>query len=138
MNSDTFNGSIWPHVCHNRQFFPKGSLIMSEGSLTTGIWIITHGRATRTITATSGSVGQQQLAVETLVPGQSVGWEEITLLMRPDFARQVPSPVPPSHLDLIHSACTSAHALISGTGCKHVERGRLERRSHNICSRKRN
>ena len=87
-----FNNTIWPHVCHNRQFYPKGSLIMSERSLATGVWIITHGHASRTITSNSGGGGQQQLTVETLVPGQSVGWEELTLQMRPDFVRQVLHP----------------------------------------------
>jgi hypothetical protein len=87
---------VWPSVRHNRQFFPKGALIMSEGSLATGVWIITQGCAARTITAVSGNARLQQLTVETLVPGQSVGWEELTLQLRPDFARQVNStPLPP-------------------------------------------
>jgi CRP-like cAMP-binding protein len=98
LDCDVFNNSVWPSVRHNRQFFPKGAPIMSEGSLATGVWIITQGCAARTITAASGNARQQQLAVETLVPGQSVGWEELTLQLRPDFARQVNSPPssPPS------------------------------------------
>ena len=92
LDCDVFNNSVWPSVRHNRQFFPKGAPIMSEGSLATGVWIITQGCAARTITAASGNARQQQLTVETLVPGQSVGWEELTLQLRPDFARQVNSP----------------------------------------------
>lgn len=73
----------------NRQFFPKGSLMMSEGSASTGVWIITHGCAARSIAAAAGDATKQHLVVETLVPGQSVGWEEVTLQMRPEFSRQV-------------------------------------------------
>jgi hypothetical protein len=95
LDCDVFNNSVWPNVRHNRQFFPKGAPIMSEGSMATGVWIITQGCAARTITAVAGNARQQQLTVETLVPGQSVGWEELTLQLRPDFARQVSSTPPP-------------------------------------------
>lgn len=93
LDSSVFNNSIWPIVCHNRQFFPKGSQIMSEGSVATGVWLITHGCASRSISTASDNAGQKQLFIETLVPGQSVGWEELALLMRPEFVRQVSRPL---------------------------------------------
>ena len=89
LDSAVYLSSIWPVVRHNRQFFPKGSVIMQEGSVASGVWVITHGCATRSIAAASSDVRQQQLVIETLVPGQSMGWEELTLQMRPDWMRQV-------------------------------------------------
>ena len=89
LDSATFNSRIWPIVALNRQFFPKGSLMMSEGSASTGVWIITHGCAARSIAAAATDETKQHVVVETLVPGQSVGWEEVTLQMRPEFTRQV-------------------------------------------------
>ena len=93
LDSVVFNNSIWPIVCHNRQFFPKGSQIMSEGSVATGVWLITHGCASRSIATASDNAGQKQLFIETLAPGQSAGWEELALLMRPEFVRQVSRPL---------------------------------------------
>ncbi len=138
LDCDVFNNSVWPSVRHNRQFFPKGAPIMSEGSLATGVWIITQGCAARTITAASGNARQQQLAVETLVPGQSVGWEELTLQLRPDFARQVNSPPssPPSLPPLpplFFSAHTFSHGCTAGSRHKHIERRCPDRRPHYFC-----
>jgi hypothetical protein len=125
---------------------------MSERSLATGVWIITHGHASRTITSNSGGGGQQQLTVETLVPGQSVGWEELTLQMRPDFVRQVlhpplfppfPSPPPPSPFPLlparfVSSSIISRDERIAGIRHEHVQRCCYERCSHTICPGARN
>jgi hypothetical protein len=116
---------------------------MSEGSLATGVWIITQGCAARTITAVSGNARQQQLTVETLVPGQSVGWEELTLQLRPDFARQVNSPPssPPSLPPLpplFFSAHTFSHGCTAGSRHKHIERRCPDRRPHYFCPGKRN
>ena len=94
LECNVYDSSIWPVVRHNRQFFPKGSVIMQEGSMASGVWVITHGCAARSIAAAAGDARQQQLVVETLVPGQSMGWEELTLQMRPDWMRQVPPPRP--------------------------------------------
>ncbi len=132
LDSDVFNSSIWPIIRHNRQFFPKGSHIMSEGSMATGVWLITHGCATRCIAAASDSSRQKQLVAETLVPGQSAGWEELALLMRPEFSRQV---FPPSAYKLFRILADAAGA---GTRHQHVQRHRLERCAHHFYSRKRN
>jgi hypothetical protein len=52
------------------------------------VWIITHGCASRSISLDAGN-SQQQIIFEILVPGQSVGWEECSLMMRHADARQV-------------------------------------------------
>jgi hypothetical protein len=130
LDSVVFSTNIWPTVRHNRQFFPKGSQIMSEGSLATGIWLITHGCATRSIASASDHSKQKQLVIETLVPGQSAGWEELALLMRSQFAHQVSCP--------LFTICSFIYVGDAGAHHELVQRRRLERRAHNICSRKRN